>query len=207
MTRAYQLRVDTPMAGAIKQFFSMLDDDLAAQGCTPGSSIKAVIFGGAAVHMYTAYRPSSDVDTEFLIEQSNFSAREVMMLAEQLPPIDYLDTNNQDRMIEYDTNFRPVFAPLHHGYIDRLRPLWPSDFKVLSVCLPSPLDLAITKLGRFSQVDQEDILALLALPGADIDQFAKSAEEACREYPAGNPQRLLLSLRTVIKKAINQQVI
>lgn len=206
MTRAYQLHVDTPMAGAIKQFFSMLDDDLAAQGCTPGS-IKAVIFGGAAVHMYTAYRPSSDVDTEFLIEQSNFSAREVMVLAEQLPPIDYLDANNEDRMIEYDTNFRPVFAPLHHGYIDRLRPLWPGDFKVLSVCLPSPLDLAITKLGRFSQVDQEDILALLALPGADIDQFAKYAEEACREYPAGNPQRLLLSLRTVIKKAINQQVI
>lgn len=55
-----KLHTDTEFARAIRSMFQELDDRL---GLT--MPVTAYVAGGVAVHLYTAYRVSSDIDAEF----------------------------------------------------------------------------------------------------------------------------------------------
>jgi len=50
------------------------------------------------------------------------------------------------------------------------------------VWLPSAEDLALSKLGRFEDVDQNDILELLSLPNSSWELFESLAREVSGYY-------------------------
>ena len=52
----------------------------------------------------------------------------------------------------------------------------------LTIWLPNPVDVAISKLGRLSTVDVADILVLLQDPAASWDEFERLATEASQYY-------------------------
>ncbi|WP_343731942.1 DUF6036 family nucleotidyltransferase [Duganella sp.] len=65
---------------------------------------------------------------------------------------------------------------------DRATQLERDQASPLTIWLPSPVDVAISRLGRLSTVDVADILVLLEDPAASWNEFERLATEASQYY-------------------------
>jgi hypothetical protein len=144
-------------------------------------AVRMIIAGGTAVHCYTGVRVSRDVDAVFshriAIERDYAAA--------------WRDPDGAARALYLDTQYTDTLAPLHEDAHDDALPLpLPGvDARILDVRLLAPTDLAISKLGRYSDVDRDDILALAREGLLDAPGFRARAEEALVAY-VGNTDRL-----------------
>jgi hypothetical protein len=148
------------------------------------------VAGGAALHFYTGERISEDID-------ASFSHR--IALPENLE-VAYRDADGRARLLYLDRNYSDSFALMHEDAWDDSRALEVDevDTGVLEVRLLSPLDLAVSKLGRFSSQDREDIVALARRRLIDSKALRKRAEEALRGY-VGNVARTQTSIDIACK--------
>lgn len=136
--------------------------------------IRMYIAGGAALHFHTGERVSRDIDAAF-------SHR--IALPENLE-VAYRDADGAARLLYFDRNYNDTLALMHEDAYDDSRPLaLPGvDAKVLDVRLLSPLDLAVSKLGRFSSQDRDDIAGLARHGLIDGANLRHRAEEALAAY-------------------------
>lgn len=156
------------------------------------------IFGGAAVHIYTRSRVSGDLDAE--VASTAIRREDLQTILRQLPIIDYETPDAGPLSLEYDTTFNPTLGPLHEDYQEAAMPLDISDSSVLAVYVVSPEDLATSKLGRLSDIDIEDILALLACQSMTWASFESRAAGAI-DYAVGNRADLISKLQYVKTQA------
>jgi Nucleotidyltransferase of unknown function (DUF6036) len=114
--------------------------------------IKMYVAGGAAMHFYTGERISNDVDAVF-------SKR--IALPNDLE-VTYQDPDGAARLLYFDRQYNDTFALMHEDAHDDSVPLALKhvDASFLDVRLLSALDLAVSKIGRFSSQDRDDITAL-----------------------------------------------
>ena len=130
--------------------------------------MKVWIAGGMAVNLYTGVRTTDDIDAEF-------SGRVFIPNDIDVEVIE----GNSSRRIWFDYNYNPMFALLHEDYRADAIPL---DFGIadFEIYVLTPLDLVLSKIGRFSDIDKEDIVALARLRLVDEREVAK---EALVAYP------------------------
>jgi hypothetical protein len=114
--------------------------------------IKMYVAGGAAMHFYTGERMSNDVDAVFSKRIALPSDLEVA----------YQDPDGAARLLYFDRQYNDTFALMHEDAYDESVPLTLKeiDASVLDVRLLSALDLAVSKISRFSSQDRDDISAL-----------------------------------------------
>ncbi len=132
-------------------------------------TVDIFIAGGSALHFLTKARVSDDLDA--------FFSHKV------IPPQDLIcsyQEGEQTRFVEFDYNYTPDFGVLHPDYKERAIVLNNGSHR-LQMNILSPVDLAITKLSRFSERDREDI-SLLVERGLLDDQFETLANEALSYY-------------------------
>ena len=117
-----------------------------------GLPIKMYVAGGAAMHFYTGERISNDVDAVF-------SRR--IALPNDLE-VAYRDPDGAARLLYFDRQYNDTLALMHEDAQEDSVPLTlkHSDDSVLDVRLLCTLDLAVSKIGRFSSQDRGDITAL-----------------------------------------------
>jgi hypothetical protein len=152
--------------------------------------IRMYVAGGAAVHLYTGARISKDIDAAF-------SHR--IALPQNLA-VTYRDADGYARALFFDPNYNDTFALMHEDARDDSQPLeLPGvDSEVLDIRLLSPLDLAVSKLARFSEQDREDIVTLARLRLIDADSLRTRAEEALK-YFVGAVERLQASIDIAVR--------
>lgn len=189
----------TPMGNAILRMFANLAEDLAKRSL-PEHSVHAYLFGGCAVHLHAMARASSDVDVEFTYDDL-VKASEVRLVLQALPPIDYDDPVAGPSQLVWDANFNTTFGPLHEDYRDRAVLIERAPGSPVDVWLPSAEDIAISKLGRFADVDIGDIVELLSLPTASWERFHTLATEAGAYYVGPPLEAKIL----YIQKRMNQR--
>jgi hypothetical protein len=143
--------------------------------------IRMFVAGGAAMHCYTGARISQDVDAVF-------SHR--IALPSDLR-VSWRDADGAAQVLYFDTQYNDTLAPMHEDAHDDAVPLkLPGiDAKRLDVRLLTPTDLAISKLGRFSDVDRRDIEALAREGLLKVSGFRARAESALQGY-VGDTSRL-----------------
>ncbi len=171
--------VGTNFVDAFKTMVGRIEESIKASGNKKlVLPVQMFVAGGAAAHFYTAKRMTDDVD-------ATFSHR--MLLPEDLE-VSYRDTDGKARLLYFDRQYNDTFGLLHeHAYRDsRPLKLGGIDPKVVEVRLLSPVDLAVFKLARFAEHDQEDIKALAAEGLLNSKDLRKRAEEALKHY-IGNP--------------------
>jgi len=136
--------------------------------------IKMYVAGGAALHFYTGVRISVDVDAAF-------SRR--ISLPEDLE-VSYIDVDGSARLLYFDKQYNDMFGLMHEEAHDASISLSLSgvDAKVLDIRLLSPLDLAISKLGRFSEQDRADIVELAKRGLIDSEKLRTRATDALVGY-------------------------
>ncbi len=143
--------------------------------------IRMYIAGGTALHLHTGARTSHDVDAAF-------SHR--IVLPENLE-VAYSEADGTAALLYFDRNYNDTLGLLHEDAYDNSLPIaLPGvDATILDVRLLTPLDLAVSKLGRFSSQDREDIRTLAHCGLIDAKQLRQRAEEALGGY-IGNLDRL-----------------
>jgi len=136
--------------------------------------IKLYVAGGAALHLHTGSRVSVDID-------GVFSRR--VVIDDDLEA-SYRDADGRARVLYFDRNYNDTLGLMHEdAQADSERLDLPGvDGKVLEVRVLTPLDLAISKLSRFSDQDRADIELLAREKLIDAKKLRKRAEEALAGY-------------------------
>lgn len=188
-----KLYLETPLSKAVLKFFSNLEADIRAMTSKPGS-VKAYLFGGCAFHIHTNARGSNDIDVEF--NSAKWITGKDIVISKQF--VTYQEEDSRRRRVTLDPNFTPMLGPLHENYVDdaiqlqtrfKDSPLW--------IYVVTAEDLAVSKLGRYSERDRDDILTLLRKNKMTLESFEKRASEALSYY-VGNASVAKSHLRQVI---------
>jgi hypothetical protein len=114
--------------------------------------IKMYVAGGAAMHFYVGERVSNDVDAVF--------SRRIALPTDL--EVAYRDPDGAARMLYFDRQYSDTLALMHEDAHDDsvVLTLQHIDSSVLEVRLLAALDLAVSKIGRFSSQDRDDIACL-----------------------------------------------
>ena len=152
--------------------------------------IRMYVAGGAALHMYTGERVSRDID-------ATFSHR--IALPENLE-VAYRDADGAARLLYFDRQYNDMFGLLHEDAQDDSVPLAIEgiDPGILEVRLLSALDLAVSKLGRFSSQDRDDIAALARHKLISSSKLRQRAEAALVGY-VGDTTRVQGSIELAVR--------
>lgn len=149
-----------------------------------------VIAGGAALFLHTGTRVSQDVDASFSLR---------LHIPDDLVET-YRDRNGDPRSVHLDTNYNDTLGPMHEAAYDDATPviLRGVDRRVLDIRVLAPIDLATSKLGRFSDHDRADIVDLAANGLLDPVPFEARATEAL-DYYVGHPSAVRANLKDAVK--------
>lgn len=145
------------------------------KGSQPGVlPVRMYIAGGAAVHLLTGERVSADIDAVF--------SKKVIF--DQEISVAYRDLDGRARMLYLDRNYNDTLRLMHErAYADSRALEVPGiDGNLVEVRVLSPLDLAVTKLARFGDVDRDDIEKLARMGLLSSASLRRRAQEALGGY-------------------------
>ena len=137
--------------------------------------VQMYLAGGMAVHYYCGTRYTDDVDATF--------SRRLMLPFEELV-IDYMREAGTPSSIYFDTTYNDTFALLHPNHRESCVE-WEgmgNERRLIHLLVFCPVDLAVSKLSRFSSNDQADILALARQRYFTTAQLQSRAIEALDHY-------------------------
>jgi hypothetical protein len=152
--------------------------------------IRMYVAGGAALHFHTGERVSVDVDAVF-------SRR--IALPDGLD-VAYRDEDGAARLLYFDRQYNDTLGLMHEDAHQDSVPLTLDgiDPAVLDVRLLRPVDLAVSKLGRFSAQDRADIEALARRHLITAKALEARALDALGSY-VGDTRRLRGNITTATR--------
>jgi hypothetical protein len=170
--------------GAFREIVSRIERALAG---APKRTlpVRMYVAGGAAMHLYTGERVSQDIDAVF--------SRRVA-LPEDLE-VSYRDADGHARLLYFDRQYNETLGLLHEDAHDDsvVLQLDGVDPKIVELRLLAPLDLAVSKIGRLSDQDRDDIGVLARRSLVTSAALRQRAEEAAGGY-VGDLERLRNSI-------------
>jgi len=151
--------------------------------------LRVVIAGGAAAFLHTGVRTSRDIDASLSLR---------VHLPNDLEEA-YVDRDGEPASVYLDANYNDALGPLHENAHDDAPsvPVAGIDRRRLDVRMLAPVDLAISKLGRFSEHDRDDIIDMARAGLIDADAFKERADEAL-DYYVGHPATPRANLREAV---------
>ncbi len=134
----------------VEAFSTLIQRLLRSANAGSKEPITMYVAGGAAMHFYTGARMTDDVDAVF--------DRKLLVPADLA--VIYRDAEGKARSVYFDVNYNETYALLHEdAHQDAVRlPL--KRIQGVRIFVLQPVDLAVSKLARFSEIDREDILQL-----------------------------------------------
>jgi len=152
--------------------------------------VRMYLAGGAALHLYTGERVSRDID-------ATFSHR--IALPENLE-VAYRDADGAAGLLYFDRQYNDTLGLLHEDAYEDSVPLALEgiDSTALQVRVLSALDLAVSKLGRFSGQDQEDIATLARHKLISSAALRRRADDALRSY-VGDTTRIQGAIAVAVR--------
>ncbi|RFD33273.1 hypothetical protein CER19_03485 [Pseudomonas sp. GL93] len=172
-----RLNTSSALGQALISMFRAIEMELTLEGASPGA-VQVIVFGGCAVHLYTHHRVSTDVDAEIYCANTQDTLRLRTLLAE-FPEQFFDEQSGRVMELNYDLQYNTSFGPLHEDYWERSLPLeeFPLE-SALHLHVAAPIDIAISKLGRATDQDVDDIMVLLRagfIVTAELRQLALQA--------------------------------
>jgi Nucleotidyltransferase of unknown function (DUF6036) len=174
----------TQLGKALAEIFQQLEERL---GLT--QSINVYLAGGMAMHLYTGARVTTDVDAEF--------AARIHVPSDLLVDVTLEDGSKE--VVYIDTNYSPTFALMHENYRASAT-LVDLGLSYMNVYVLSPVDLAVSKISRFAENDQEDIAELVMLGLTTAEDIEDRANDALIGY-VGGISMLKCNLRDTLELA------
>ena len=180
--------LDPGYLGALNRLFKRIERLL--EGVDPKLlPLRVYVAGGAAVLLHAGVRPSRDLDAAFSLR---------IHLPADVEET-YTDRDGHPASIYLDANYTDTLGPAHEDALADAEPLELAgvDAAKLEVQVLAPLDLAISKLGRFSEHDREDVVAMARAGLLDAGKLERRAKEALKYY-VGHPAAPRANLRDAL---------
>jgi len=140
--------------------------------------VRLVLKGGTAMALYSPTRSSEDVD-------AIFSHR--ILLPEVLVP--YVDEHGRRGTLTWGRDYAPVVGLMHPDAEKDAILVAQSPDKRFDIRVLSPVDLAVSMLGRYSDQDQRDIQELTdhgLMAAQDLEARVECALRNCMNYSRQN---------------------
>lgn len=170
----------------VEAFRTLIRRLLRSAKATSKKPISMYLAGGAAMHFYTGARMTDDVDAVF--------DRKLLLPSDSA--VIYRDADGKARSLYFDASYNETFALLHeHAHEDAVR-LSLEGVEGARIFVLQPVDLAVSKLARFSEIDRGDILTLAKEGLVTAKELGERAEAALHSY-VGDP----VPVRTSIELA------
>ena len=137
--------------------------------------VRMYVAGGAALYLHTGVRVSEDID-------ASFSQR--LLLGDKDLERSFRDADGRARILYLDRSYSDTLGLMHEdAYADSIPLALPGlERGKLEVRILSPLDLAVTKISRFSEQDRADIELLARRRLIDAKALRRRATEALGGY-------------------------
>lgn len=148
--------------------------------------VVAVMAGGAALHFHTSARTSRDVDLSFTPR---------VLVTE--PIVVRYEEDGRQEAVALDRQFSPEIALLHPDYIEDAMDYCRIGRIRLKVM--APVDLALSKVGRYAGEDPADIARLAAGGLLETASLERRFAEAIPYY-VGDTGRLRHNLRDALEE-------
>lgn len=148
----------TPYLKAVKDIIECIGD---FHSQTLDSPLQIILAGDAAMHIHTGRDPLDDVEM-------------IYSHALYVPPdlgASYLSYDNEPAYVYFDSGFNTAHLLLSPGYECRALAFEMMEHRIIDVSVLSPMDLAVTKIGRFNFRDRIDLKRLIE------DRLVTGAEE------------------------------
>ncbi len=184
MKQVIQFHTQTALARGLRMLFQRLEERLELN-----KPLSVYLAGCMAVHLYTAQRVTTYVDAEF---GARLILPNDLMVQVQLE-------DGSEQVVYLDTNYNSTFALMHEDYLDAALPL-DLGLSHIRLFVLSPVDLAVSKIARFAENDQEDIAALVRLGLTHACEIEERATSAMVGY-IGSLAMLKLNLRDALALA------
>lgn len=140
-----------------------------------GEPVEMFIAGGIAMNYYCGSRYTEDVDASF--------SKRLLLNFDELR-VAYVRSDGSSSFLYLDPNYNTSFALIHENFdVDAV--VWSGitlEKSRLRVRVFSALDLAVSKIARFSDQDREDILSLASAGLIGDQQVRDRALEALRNF-------------------------
>lgn len=179
------------LQNALTEMLIKIDDIIKSFGYK-GEPVKMILAGGMAVNYYCGTRYTRDVDATF--------SKKILLPYDDLV-VHYTKEDGDQAYIYFDTNYSPSLALMHEDYEDDV-----VDYKEINsegrsilLYLLSPIDLAISKIARFTEQDVQDILDLAERRYFTADELQDRALEALSYY-VGNTGSVENSIELIYQK-------
>ncbi len=179
------------MESSLEAALKVLVERISAQVRT-NQSIDAFLAGGVATYFHLqkaggppakAARYSEDADIHF--------GRSLIL--NELPVVAYSESDSRERLLALDGSYSIDIGLRHPDCFDDAELLFTSDNKRIRLYLLSPLDLAVTKAGRFQDHDRID-MELMAQAGLlDAEKFHQRATQTL-DYLATDPTMVRINI-------------
>lgn len=167
----------------VEAFRSLVQRLVGAARVNPEEPVDMYVAGGAAVHFYTGARMTDDVDAVF---------SKKLLVPSDLAVI-YRDAQGKARSVYFDANYNESFALLHQDAHEEAARLQLDGIEGARVFVLQPVDLAVSKLARFAEIDRDDIRKL-AEDGLITARALRSRAEAALPNYIGNPDPVRASI-------------
>jgi hypothetical protein len=169
--RRVEIKADAAYWEAFAELISRIQRAL---GGYDGPAVPLYVAGGAASHIYTGSRLSNDVD-------ATLGRR--LLLPDNLQVM-YKAADGKQRTLYFDRQYNDTLGLMHEdAHRDSIPVDVPGiDKERLDVRVLSPVDLAVSKLVRYAEPDQEDIRALARAGLLESAQLRDRAAEALAGY-------------------------
>ncbi len=145
------MRAHPELAAAVRVIVDKIDASIAHEYAGP--PIRMFIAGGIAVNFYCGSRYTGDVD-------ASFSKRPLLDF--KAMTVDYTRADGTRSFLYLDPNYNTSFALLPEDFEDDALE-WPglgNERRRVHAYVLAPVDLAVSKIARFSAQDRDDILSL-----------------------------------------------
>ena len=176
-------RADPAYVAAFRTLVLRVARSANAMATTAAAPVTMFLAGGAAMHFYTGARMTDDIDAVF--------DRKIIVPADAT--VIYRDTQGKARSVYFDMNYNESYALLHEDAHDDAWRLLLDGIDRVRVLVLQPVDLAISKLARFSEIDRGDIVQLAKDGLISAPALRQRAEDVLPGY-VGNLVPLQTSL-------------
>lgn len=179
------------MQDNLEQALHELVDRIAGQ-VRVDQEIDAFLAGGVATYMHLQKAGGVTAETARYSEDADIHFGRPLVL-DDVPVVAYRDRDGSERMLALDGSYTIDIGLRHPECFEDAEFLFASDNGRVRLYLLSPLDLAVTKTGRFQDHDRADIELLARAGQLEAEVFRQRATEAL-DYLATDPAMVRINI-------------
>ncbi len=179
--------MEKDLKNALRSLVNRISDLIRAE-----QVVDAFLAGGTATYLHLQKAGGKPAKAARFSEDADIHFKRSLIHTE-VPVVAYMDAKGRERVLALDGTYSIDIGLRHPECFDDAELLFTSDNKRIRLYLLNPLDLAVTKAGRFQDHDRTDIELMAQAGLLKAEEFHTRATQAL-DYLATDPTMVRINI-------------